>query len=266
MKHLIAVILISMSACGILQNPAGPSYPTTEATHKAMEIPPRDGYEYCQRISGSARVRASRTASWGWTFSILGAGASLSGALIPLSKAGKLDFDAKFGSAALVAGGGILIALGQAILNRSDAASKLAGATASILGETQTLSETQTTGAKREIIIARDAGAKCSIALGAWESSRADATAIASTLLEAEKKEGSDAKAKAFAAQANADKANTDLKNAETEINTLQLQLQENLQETGKPEEPKPAPPPTAKTAPSAVPPATVPGAKPEVH
>jgi hypothetical protein len=173
----------------------------------------------------------------------------LSGTLIPLSKAGKLDFDAKFGSAALIAGGGILIALGQAILNRSDAASKLAGATASNLGETQT------TGEKREIIPATDAGAKCSIALGAWESSRADATAIASTLLEAEKKEGSDAKAKAFdaqgkadaakvqadAAQAKADKAEVDGSEAKAKADKAEADLKKaeadlkKLQEAGKP-------------------------------
>lgn len=106
MKLLLSSCALFGVACGAITNPAGPTFPP----HGQQE--PVDGFHYCQMISDSARVRASRTAVYGWSVSILGAGASVAGTALPLSKTGDLEFKHKFGSASLVAGGAILVFAG----------------------------------------------------------------------------------------------------------------------------------------------------------
>lgn len=95
--------------------------------------------------------------------------------------------------------------LGQAVLKRSDAASKLAGETVSVLGESEDKNGTQVR------ITADEAAAKCSKALGAWESARADATARATKLLEEKKADAKEAEAKATDANTKANKATKNL-------------------------------------------------------
>jgi hypothetical protein len=85
----------------------------------------------------------------------------------------------------LTIAGGLFIAGARAWFARSDAASKLAGVTIGVLGEKN---------GEGNIISAADAGAKCNVALGAWETSRTDATAIATKLLDEQKSETSKAK------------------------------------------------------------------------
>jgi hypothetical protein len=201
MKHLWVIAMLG-AACGSMQNAAGPNFPPARPGDL-----PKDGYEYCQRISATARVRASRLAVEGWALSIAGAGASAAGAAWPLAKSDELAFKQKFGSASLIAGGALVFALGRALLDRSDAASKLAGETASILGETVDQDG-------KKIRIGPDAAdSKCSAAMGSWETTRSSATAFASQLLETKKAEAkaSESKATESTRQAVAAKAAADL-------------------------------------------------------
>jgi hypothetical protein len=107
-------------------------------------------------------------------FSVDGAGSTAAGAtILPLD--GDLSRAQKLTAASMVAGGVILFSIGRALLNRSDASSTPASATTAALGEWKA-GNTDT-----EVI------AKCNIALAAWENSRTDATALATSLLEKEK-------------------------------------------------------------------------------
>jgi hypothetical protein len=197
MKKNVAVLWLVMG-CGSLENAAGPTFPTAHPPDPAAE------YLYCQRIGNSARVRAAETAGWGYGLTVLGVGSTTVGTAIPLSKSDELQFKHKMGVAGLMAGGIVLYIIGEAFLKRSDAASKLASEVNNILGE-----RVEDPATKKRGPIARDeAAAKCTVALGAWEASRADATALASKLREKDRAEKEAAQQEA----ATEKKKSTDLK------------------------------------------------------
>ena len=164
---------LTIGACGGLPSPIPPNFK------------PGDGYGGCKDISAAARVRASQTSGWGWAFSVGGAGTAIAGTtLIPLD--GTLTNHEKIVAGSLTAGGALLVAIGQAWFKRSDAASTLASETASILGERDS-----DRPIAEEMMVS-----KCNTALGAWEKSRADATALAATLLQQQKNDTKAAKLK----------------------------------------------------------------------
>lgn len=219
MKQLAAAIVALVCGCGAITNPSGPEYPKDES--------PKNGYEYCQMISDSARVRASRTAVYGWTSMVLGASSTALGVAFPLAKSDPLEFKQKMGTSALAFGGAALFLIGQAVLKRSDAASKLAGETVSVIGERVD------SGGKKVPISADEAGAKCSVALGAWETSRSDATALAGKLLANEKAEKKEADNKAADADAKKSDAEAKTKDAEKKQKDLKNEVQELLRTCG---------------------------------
>jgi hypothetical protein len=178
MTAALSWLALSATACGSLPKPIDPAFA------------PRAGYKSCQDISMSARVRASTTSGWGWAFSIAGAGTAVTGATVfPL--AGDLSPREKIVAGSLTAAGALLFAVGQAWIKRSDAASTLAGETASILGEGSA------DDSKAEQTVVK----KCNVALGAWERSRTDASGVTTTLLQKQKEETAAARSETAASR-----------------------------------------------------------------
>jgi len=191
------------AACGSLSSPI-------------VLTAPGQGYRDCARLSVDARIRATDTSGWGWAFSIAGAGAAATGTtVLPLD--GTLSRSEKIVAGSLVAGGALLFAIGQAWIKRSDAASTLAGETAALLDNAKpddTHSEAITVG-------------KCNAALGAWERSRTDGTAVAASLLQDQKAETKAAEDKAKNAPAqvpvNQEKEKTQQKRLDFKLELLKL-------------------------------------------
>jgi hypothetical protein len=165
----LAFFLASCSSMGsvILLGPGNPSAP-----------------KQCSELSQSARTRASNASIYGWTLSILGYGSATAGVIIPLAvdNDGGLSTREKIAAASFTAGGVALVTLARALFARSDAASKLAGEAALAISE-----ESQ------EIKI----GQRCNRALAAWETSRADASEMANTILQQARKDTGEAKIEA---------------------------------------------------------------------
>lgn len=172
MRPTAALLALLLPACVIGAPPSPPMWPTPPT-------PTASGWAYCAQISGDARRLANQRATAGYAFAVVGALSTAAGTAFPLAKSGELEFEHKFGSAAAIAVGATLFILGRALLARSDAASKLSGETASILGARNP----DDTGPLDHVA----AGQQCSLALAAWETSRADATALASELLSNQK-------------------------------------------------------------------------------
>jgi len=187
MKPICVAVVVACAGCSHepdfgkhVAYPDGPDFskPTTDP-----DAPSTSGYDFCRKVSRTARLRSVKDQGFGWGFAILGVGATATGTIIPLSKDGPLTFSNKVVSASLTAGGLALIAASRAWFNRSDAASRLAGATAAVLGERDGAGK----DASATIISEQVAGSKCNVALGAWESSRSDSSAIATALLDKQK-------------------------------------------------------------------------------
>ena len=200
MKTIIALCTsLSLISCGDtfekhVAYPDGPDF-GAKLTTSDPDSTATSGYDLCRKISRTARHRGVKDTGWGWTFGILGVASAAAGTIYPLAKSDQPDFGGKVFAASMTAAGVALVVVSRAFFNRSDAASKLASVTASVLGE----SESGEGGAKPLLISDGAAGAKCNVALGAWEASRADATAIATTLLD--KQKADDAKQSAAAEQ-----------------------------------------------------------------
>jgi len=119
-------------------------------------------------------------AGWGWFFALTATGATATGAtIIPLAVDGELSSAQKATAVSLTLGGGLLALAARAMFHRSDAASTLASSSASILAERE----------DGMSLTSSQLSSKCNRALAAWEKSRTDATAVASSLLEKEKAE-----------------------------------------------------------------------------
>jgi hypothetical protein len=193
-------------------------------------IDPRSGHGYdgCADFKAYASKRASRSSALGWTFLISGAGATAAGAtVLPLD--GTLSRREKLVAGSLVAGGVLLLTAAQAFFKRSDAASTFAGEAASVAGERD--------GGKP---IADDLmAAKCNAALGAWERSRTDSSAVAAALLQ-DQKTATAKDAGSSAAHVDLEKARLDFK-----LNALKaspaLSVEQLDQLVAPPIEPPPA-------------------------
>jgi hypothetical protein len=168
MKGLFVSCLAALAATGCA---ALPLQINPHANH-------REAFDGCTTLTRWAEKRASQTASAGWTFAIAGVGAAAAGTtVIPLD--GTLSNHEKMAAASLVAAGALLLKVSQAWFHRSDAASTLASETAATVG----------TREDDQPLTGEQLAAKCNTARSAWDKSSTDATAVAATLLQEQKKE-----------------------------------------------------------------------------
>lgn len=174
----LALVAASMCGCATMQRVQGPSYSAQGGAG--------DGYEHCRRTASSARDRAFNASVGGWTLTAFAVGAGTAGTIVPLASTNGLSWGEKVASATLMASAGAMIIGAKALFQRSDAASMLAGEAASVLGAKNG------DGPSAGFISHEEAGARCNLAISAWEKSRQDANALASTLLDQQRSKQSE--------------------------------------------------------------------------
>lgn len=169
MKRAI-LALVTATACTPIKGPEGPGVGT-------------NGSDYCAGMSREAGQRGSQLAMAGWVFGIGATGATAGATIIPLADEGGLSAEQKVATASLVAVAAAFGVVAKAYFDRSDSASTLSGATASVLGEMKD-------GAQIDPHLAR---AKCNLAYAAWQQSRTDASTFATLLHVGEKEREAEA-------------------------------------------------------------------------
>lgn len=176
---------------------------------------PGPGYEACATLSTEAGKRAQHASGLGWAFVIAGVGAAAAGThVIPLD--GTLTRRETLTAASLVAGGALLAIIGRAFLQRSDAASTLAGEAAAILGERD----------GNDPIREGHAISRCNIARSAWDRSRTDSSEVARALLDEQKKTTKAAEAGKQTAEAEKKTAEAETKIAEAETKAAEAKTE----------------------------------------
>lgn len=200
-QTLFLCAAVTVTGCGDVYHdhvayPDGPDFTAKEAT--GPDEVAISGYDLCRKVTRSARARSIKDSAYGWIVGVIGASATAAGTIYPLAKSDPPYFEGKVFAASMTAGGLVLIAVSRAFFNRSDASSKLASITAGVLGESAAPDDK---GKVTGRISDGDAGAKCNTALGAWESSRSDASAIATALLDKEKSDNAKQNAAAEASR-----------------------------------------------------------------
>lgn len=174
MKRVI-LALVMAAACTPIKGHEGPRLATGAGEPGA--------FDYCAGMSREAGQRGSQLAMAGWVFGIGATGATAGATIIPLTDEGGLSTEQKVATLSLVAVAAAFGVVSKAYLARSDSASALSGATASVLGEMKD-------GARIDPHLAR---AKCNVAYGAWQQSRTDASTFATLLHVGEKESEAEA-------------------------------------------------------------------------
>jgi hypothetical protein len=225
MKGLFVSCLAALAATGCA---AIPPKIHPHASHN-------EAFKGCSDLNTWAEDRASQTASAGWTFAIAGASAAAAGTtVIPLD--GTLSNHQKMAAATLVAAGALLLKVSQAWFHRSDAASTLAGETAATIG----------TREDDQPLTGEQLAAKCNTARSAWDKSSTDATAVAATLLQEQKKEKA-ADARSSAARLELEKVQLDFK-----LKVIKANPSFSVEQIDKLVTPPVEPPPADKAQPPA--------------